>query len=484
MKRSETLLNLLLIPLDYAMVLSSFLVSYLLRNYINSVFILPFSEFIKLAAAFSAFWILVFASLGLYDFHLIRRRSLDEFFKIFAGSTAAITLLGAVIFLTHLLDFSRFVLMFTFFASVGLVYLGRYALGFMQGFFYRHGIGVHRIIIVGVENAHVILSGLQAENYWGKRVLGLVYLEGEKSKKIQGLRQLGGFQEIDHFLDKYKPDEVIISTTKLPAEKTDHLLRLCNKDRIAFKFLPDIFSTPPARLVPTSLAGIPLVEMRLTSLEGTYAFLKRFIDVTFSVLALIMVCPILLVTAIAIKLDSPGPALFPHRRVGASGREFDLYKFRSMKMYRVNNKLVHAEEYLKVNKQLAQQLHESPFYKIKDDPRVCRVGRIIRKLSIDELPQFWNVLRGEMSVVGPRAYIKQELDKQRRSYPQTKDSIERLMTVKPGITGLWQVSGRSNIEFSERVAMDAYYATHASVGMDLRIILQTIPVVIRGSGAM
>ena len=208
--------------------------------------------------------------------------------------------------------------------------------------------------------------------------------------------------------------------------------------------------------------------------------LKRLLDIAAAIAGLVLLSPLFLITAIIIKLDSTGPVIFRHKRVGRNGVEFDLFKFRSMNMVEKNGHLVHANE----NKEVERLKELQPNYKLENDPRVTKVGHFIRKTSIDELPQLLNVLRGELSLVGPRAYVAQELEKQQGAYPQTKALVRRLLTVKPGITGLWQVSGRSNIDFKERVAMDAYYATQATIWMDIKILFQTIPVVIKGSGAM
>jgi len=184
--------------------------------------------------------------------------------------------------------------------------------------------------------------------------------------------------------------------------------------------------------------------------------------------------------AIAIRMDSSGPVFFIHKRVGRYGKEFELYKFRSMSMIIKDGQLLHSNANTEVEKIKEQQSN----YKLKDDPRITPVGNFIRKTSIDELPQLINVLKGEMSLVGPRAYLRKELDLQLDKFPQTRPLVRRLLTVNPGLTGLWQISGRSNVDFAERVAMDAHYATEANLWLDIKMIIQTIPIVLKGSGAM
>lgn len=206
---------------------------------------------------------------------------------------------------------------------------------------------------------------------------------------------------------------------------------------------------------------------------------KRFIDVVLSIFLLILFSPIMLVTAAAIKLTSKGPILADiPKRVGRRGKLFRIYKFRSM--------FVNAHNLMRTDpryKKLYEEYKKSG-YKLHNDPRVTKIGRFIRKYSIDEMPQFFNVLKGDMSIVGPRAYYPDELKEQQRKYPHTKDLVKEMITVKPGITGYWQVSGRSNVDFEKRIEMDAYYARKKSLWLDFLIILKTPFVMLSGKGAV
>lgn len=212
---------------------------------------------------------------------------------------------------------------------------------------------------------------------------------------------------------------------------------------------------------------------------SSYEFFKRTIDIVGSVVLLIIFSPILIVTAIAIKLTSPGPifADIP-KRVGRNGKLFYPFKFRSM--------IVNAHVLLKTDPKFRKAYEEQQTagnYKIKKDPRITPIGRIIRKHSIDEVPQLFNVLKGEMSIVGPRPYYPEELEKQQRLYPGTEDLVKAMKAAKPGITGFWQVSGRSDIKFDKRIEMDAYYARKKSILFDILILLKTPWVMITGKGA-
>jgi lipopolysaccharide/colanic/teichoic acid biosynthesis glycosyltransferase len=210
-----------------------------------------------------------------------------------------------------------------------------------------------------------------------------------------------------------------------------------------------------------------------------YEAVKRALDIFFALGLIILFSPLIILVAIAIKLDSKGPILADTpERVGRNGKLFKMYKFRSM----VEN----AHEMLRENPKFAKLYrdYKKGSYKLKDDPRITRVGHFIRKHSLDEVPQFFNILKGEMSLVGPRAYYPDELREQQKRYPHTKDSVKIVLSVKPGVTGQWQVSGRSEINFDKRIKMDEEYVRRRSIYYDLEIIAKTPNAMISGKGAL
>lgn len=210
-----------------------------------------------------------------------------------------------------------------------------------------------------------------------------------------------------------------------------------------------------------------------------YELLKRILDIFFSLLLIIIFSPIIVIVAIAIKLDSKGPILADTpERVGKNGKLFKMYKFRSM--------IENAHEMLRENPKFAELYrdYKKGSYKLKDDPRITRVGHFIRKHSLDEVPQFFNILKGEMSLVGPRAYYPDELREQQKKYPMTQNAVKIVLSVKPGLTGQWQVSGRSEINFDKRIKMDASYVKKRSIMYDLEIIAKTPNAMISGKGAL
>lgn len=214
-----------------------------------------------------------------------------------------------------------------------------------------------------------------------------------------------------------------------------------------------------------------------------YDAAKRTIDIIGSLMLLLIFSPVMILVAILIKLTSQGPILFTPARVGKNGELFRMLKFRSMYMYNIKGSLVHAEKYLQSNPKL-MAAYQKNSYKLKNDPRITSVGKFIRRFSLDETPQLFNVLFADMSLVGPRAYQKDELDHQQKVYPKTSKYVKIILQARPGASGPWQVSGRSFINFDKRVEMDAEYIKRRSVIYDIRLILETPIVMISGRGAI
>ena len=213
--------------------------------------------------------------------------------------------------------------------------------------------------------------------------------------------------------------------------------------------------------------------------RGFYEALKRLMDIVFSLILLILFSPLILIVSAAIKLDTKGPILADTpERVGKGGKLFKMYKFRSM--------IQNAHTILRNNPRYSKLFHEykKGSYKLKDDPRITRVGHFLRKHSIDEVPQFINILKGDMSLVGPRAYYPDELVEQQKEYPNTKNAVKVVLSIKPGVTGYWQVSGRSEINFDKRIKMDETYVRKRSIIYDLWIILKTPWAMVSGKGAL
>jgi exopolysaccharide biosynthesis polyprenyl glycosylphosphotransferase len=244
------------------------------------------------------------------------------------------------------------------------------------------------------------------------------------------------------------------------------LLRSVRLRGVPLRVVPGALALMRGRPILSQSMGLPLLEVRYPQLDNTQRATKRALDVAVSLLGLLLLAPIFLAVAVAVRLDSPGPVLFRQKRAGADGKVFICYMFRSM-----------YEDAERLQEDL-EPLNEAggPVFKIKDDPRVTRVGRLLRRWSIDELPQLANVLKGEMSLVGPRPLPV-------RDFHRMEEAHKRRLEAIPGMTGYWQISGRSNLSFEDMVRLDLYYIENWSLSFDLKIILKTLGAVIRGEGA-
>jgi exopolysaccharide biosynthesis polyprenyl glycosylphosphotransferase len=240
----------------------------------------------------------------------------------------------------------------------------------------------------------------------------------------------------------------------------------CERVHVAVKIVPDLFQMSLSNVDIDDLSGIPLISLRPPSISGGNLALKRATDLVFATLVLILASPLMLVMALLIRLDSPGPAIFRQTRVGRGGRPFTVFKFRTMQQDAEKRQ----DELTGLNEA------SGPLFKIRRDPRRTRLGGFLRRTSIDELPQLFNVLRGEMSIIGPRPALPSEVQQYQAWH------MKRLETW-PGLTGLWQVSGRSELSFDEMVLLDIYYIENWSPLLDLKIALKTIPTTVMGTGA-
>jgi exopolysaccharide biosynthesis polyprenyl glycosylphosphotransferase len=235
---------------------------------------------------------------------------------------------------------------------------------------------------------------------------------------------------------------------------------------ISIRIIPEMYDIAASAIQFKSSDLYPYVEVVKTPLRGVNLFLKRLVDLLLSGIGLILLIPVFVVVSILIKLDSKGPIFFKQRRIGKNGIQFTMYKFRSM--------VANAEE---LKERLKDQNEmDGPVFKIKEDPRITKLGKFIRKYSIDELPQLFNVFRGDMSLIGPRPPLVEEVE-------QYNDYQWRRLDVRPGLSGLWQISGRNHVSFEEWVSLDIYYIENWSMKLDTKILLQTIPVVLFGKGA-
>lgn len=451
MKRSELLFTFLQIPIDIAMVLLSFFLAYKIRTYFEFVpviYVEPLPGYLNFVFMTLPIWFVVFVFNGLYS---IKDRSgrFAEFGKVVVAVSAAVAVVMAWIFLSRTLFFSRLIIVYVWFIAIILITLARFLMHGLQRFLYRYGVGVHRVIILGGNTSSKNLIEEIENNRWlGYKLVKVIDEEA--------------VDKLDKIFSRSPADEIIIANTHLAPAKVSAVLEFCRGRQIGFKMTPDLFLVRSSHVKVETLASVPIMEFCRTPLDGWGRIIKRLVDLIGSFLLIIITSPLMILTALLVKLTSRGPILFTQERVGLENN-FNFYKFRTMK--------VGAEkEHQKLIKKYGNM------FKLANDPRLSPVGKFLRKTSLDELPQFFNVLRGNMSLIGPRPPMPEEVEK----YTNYQ---KRRLGIKPGITGLWQVSGRSELSFDEWVRLDAYYIENWSLWLDFQIIIKTIWVVIKGRGA-
>jgi len=333
-----------------------------------------------------------------------------------------------------------------------------------------HQLGYNQInlLIVGTgKRAREFIQTVDSHANWGLRIIGLIDDEhGMFGKEIEGYRVLGRLQDIPFILHRKVIDRVIFVVPRLWLNRIDEAILACEREGIPTSISMDLYNLRIAKVRQTNFSGFPLLEFETFAAKEWQLFAKRAFDIAFSLLMLAVLGPFLAILAVAIKLSSPGPVLFRQKRCGLNGRQFTLYKFRSM----VDGAEIKRRELEKMNEM------DGPVFKIKRDPRVTPLGRIIRRLSIDELPQLFNVLAGHMSFVGPRPPLAVEVE-------MYKLWQRRRLSLKPGLTCIWQVSGRNKISFERWMEMDLEYIDNWSLWLDFKIMSKTILVVLFGYGA-
>jgi exopolysaccharide biosynthesis polyprenyl glycosylphosphotransferase len=354
-------------------------------------------------------------------------------------------------------------------ATVGTAGFDGVARAVARGIAHRRAPLRQRTVIVGSGLvADRLADRLDRHTEFGLETIGLVDDDVHTLGGTKRLPKLGSLSQLDKVLDEAEVDRVIIAFSRASHQQLLSCIRTCRDHRVAVDVVPRLFELLEGARALNTIGGLPLLSIGAPPLGKASRVAKRAMDIVFSGAALIVLSPLLLLAAIAIKLDSRGPVFFRQVRAGRKGTEFRLIKFRSM--YR------DAEE----RKKLFEERNEAGdgvMFKIKEDPRITRVGHFLRRTSIDELPQLLNVLRGEMSLVGPRPLILEESQHAARTWHA------RRLDLRPGITGLWQVSGRSDLPFQEMVRFDYQYVAGWSLARDIEILLATVPVVLSGRGA-
>jgi len=449
MKKIDLVFTVIQVPLDYLMLMAAGLVSYYLRyqsivtQFRPVFFDVSLQAYVELLVWTSALGVVVFAWSGLYQIRTVPQ-ALEEFKKVSLAVSTTLLIIIIAIFLRRELFSSRFIILSTWILAVVFVYLARVLIHRLKRQTFTLGWGSYQVVLIGQNSASQTLAAFFKSNQqYGRTVLSILAADQ--------LHQLPKFS-------RQAVDEVIVTEPGLSPEQLQVLRDFIDDHHhITLRYLASLYQPQVINFELDDIAGFPILNVKRTRLDGWGRVFKRLFDLAAGGLLLIVFSPLFLIIAALIKLDSSGPMLFSAQRVGQNGRVFKLYKFRSM----IKNAANLKEQMMAFNER-----SDGPLFKMKDDPRVTKVGRWLRRSSLDELPQLFNVIVGQMSLVGPRPHEPTEVAHYDRPY-------RRLLTIKPGLTGAAQVAGRSQLSFQEEAQLDIFYIENWSPAMDLRIILKT-----------
>jgi len=466
MKRSELFFSFLLVPLDYLAIVAAGVTAYYLRyseffkNLRPVIFNLSFEHYLNIVMLLAVFWLIIFALAGLYTIYS-SRKLVKEVYRVILACSTGLMLIVILIFIRRELFDSRFIVLAAWILAIIYVSFGRILIRGIQRILLAGGIGTKKVIIIGASKT----SDFLVSNFYSYKKLG--YEVVKRSHDFE----LNTAQELEEFLKLNQADEIIQADPNLSKAETLRLFDFADEHHLVFKYVADLLGTKVLKTELTEFAGLPIMEVKKTPLDGWGRIIKRLFDFIFAFILIIILSPIFILAAIIIKLDSHGPIFFSRRdddsplfRVGQGGKLFRYFKFRSM---RDRSDSMRYKELADLNTRQG-----GPLVKIKDDPRITRVGKFIRRFSIDELPELFLVLTGKMSLVGPRPHLPEEVAKYERHH-------KKVLTLKPGITGLAQISGRSDLSFEEEVRLDTYYIENWSFLLDLTILLRTPLAVLR-----
>lgn len=466
MKKSELFFSAIQVPIDFLMIVLAAISAYAIRNVPEILALKPklytfsFDAYMRIVLIVAPFFILIYAMEGLYDIRSTRK-FWKETLHIFSATSVGLVIIIVAIFLKREWFSSRFVILAGWGLITFYVIVARYLIQLGQKWLLRNRkVGVHRLLLIGRNGKMSTIAKLilQSPNL-GYEIVDQIDIPSlriiKKIKKEKGI------------------DEIILCEPTVTDADQEKLIDYCSIHNVKYKYIPTTLQTSKFEI--GVLIGEPLIELKNTPLEGWGKISKRAFDIVFSLVGIIFSFPIMLVTAIAIKLDSEGPIIYKNERIGANGKKFFVYKFRYMKWkYCVTKENQNLDKAIKVEKKLIkkQSVRQGPLYKIKNDPRKTKVGKFIERYSIDELPQFFNVLFGSMSLVGPRPHQKREVEKYMEYH-------RRLLTIKPGVTGMAQVSGRSDLDFENEYRLDLFYIENWSIWLDIQICVKTLGVLFR-----
>jgi exopolysaccharide biosynthesis polyprenyl glycosylphosphotransferase len=483
-KRREMVHAVMLVVLDSIAMVVAFQIGRLIRGSSDRPFanVMSESRYTSLVLASIPLWIIIFAICGLYEVQVIGGR-VSEASRVVAAVCGGVMLLTSLAYLSYDVAIfpSRSVPLFALMIGIPLIIAGRQVARSVMRRFFAQGHALRNVILVGTGLMAARIADKFARPRSGYRVLAAVGPTASGAMAANNVKIYPTLESAVAASSGARLDEIVQADLEIAPAEATRLMEYAIAEGLTYRFVPDKYGVYAANSKIATIDGIPVMEVRLTCLDGWGAVGKRAFDVVGATALLIVLAPVLLAVAIVVKLTEPGaPVLYTQGRIGLGGRPVGVIKFRTMRWkYSTgpDREFKTAEDAFVAMGRADLIPDFQRTQKVANDPRVSKLGAFLRKSSLDELPQLFNAVRGELSLVGPRPITQQELD---RYGPQ----VSSFLALKPGITGLWQVYGRSSTTYDERVKLDIYYVENWSLGMDVSILARTLVSVAARRGAV
>lgn len=464
-KRSELLFRLILIPIDFIMLVTAFVFAYILRHEQAKplAYATTGSAFLYVILPVLLIWLVIYAFAGLYDLKATRSRATEISRVIMASALGVMTLIIIDFFVQNPLFPSKTIPIYGFILAVILVSAARFFIYGLQRYLFKYGIGRHNTLIMGKGAGRIeFQKNLEDDS----RIYRIV-----KNTTISDVFSKSNLENIHQ---QYNLDDIFLIENGNNGSNVTKMINFCRQHQLQLHIVATVSELYNAPMQMSRIKNVPVIEVMATPLEGWGRIIKRIFDLLLVLLSFIIALPLMLVIAIFIKITDPGKVFYKHERLTRSGKKIKIIKFRTMKQKYCTGGEFGDKSDIEVletfnDPEIIKEFKISQ--KVKKDPRVSSFGGFLRKSSLDEIPQLFNILKGDLSFVGPRPIVEEELERY-------GDESGLFLHIRPGLTGLWQVSGRNDVDYKQRVKLDIYYIENWRLSFDIAILLKTIKVVL------